>query len=308
MEFKALSRLSHTFTVLGVLALTTQTGYADPAYPQTPGAFTASSTSLRSLPSSTAPKVAAMPQGVRGDVIGHRGGWVKLRLPSGKSGWAPVDRLALNTPAKQLIAGSGPDVTRVQRVGQTPNVAGTRGAGAPVAREISRSPRLVATVVPSSESMPSPTLAEPPIEALPETGGVAVSVDSITIPRSETRGDRLARKALTYRGWRYRWGATGSNGAFDCSGLTQYLYAKEGKSIPRTAREQFAAGQPVAKDKMEPGDLIFFRNTGHSGISHVGMFIGGGQFVHAAGRKKGVRVDGIDKSYYVAHWAGVRRF
>lgn len=296
------------FAVLGTFALTAQIGFADPTFPQTPGAFTAAATSLRSLPNTAAPKVASMMQGVRGDVVGHRGGWVKLRLPSGKSGWAPADRLALNTSAKQLVAGSGTDVTRVIRVGATPNVASNKGAGAPVAREISRSARIVATVVASSDDAPSTALAEPPIEALPETGGTAVSVESISIPRAESRGDRLAKKALTYRGWRYRWGATGSNGAFDCSGLTQYLYAKEGKIIPRTAREQFAAGQPVAKDKMQAGDLIFFRNTGHSGISHVGMYIGGGQFVHAAGRKRGVRVDGVDKSYYVAHWAGVRRF
>jgi cell wall-associated NlpC family hydrolase len=182
-------------------------------------------------------------------------------------------------------------------------MASSQGAGAPAPRSVAAPIRVVATVVPDD----APRTAEPPVEDIPESGGTTISLDNISIPRAESRGDRMVRKGLTYRGWRYRWGATG-NGAFDCSGLTQFLYAKEGKYIPRTAREQYNAGQVVAREAMQPGDLVFFRNTSRRGISHVGMYIGGNQFLHAAGRKKGVRVDDITRSYYQAHWAGARRF
>jgi cell wall-associated NlpC family hydrolase len=296
LDLRAKNRLNRVLTVLGTFSLLTTSLSAAPDFPQTPGAFTAAPTSLRSQPSETAPKVAALILGVRGEVVGHKGGWVKLRTPSGKTGWAPADRLALNEPAKRMIRQSALPVAQL---------APSRGAGAPTPRSISRPIRVVASVTPAESD--SPTTIEPPIEDLPETGGTAIAVENLSVPRAESRGDRLVRKGLSYRGWRYRWGATG-NGAFDCSGLTQFLYAKEGKYIPRTAREQFAAGKPVAKEAMESGDLVFFRNTGHHGISHVGMYIGGGQFLHAAGRKRGVRVDEIDKSYYQAHWAGARRF
>ncbi len=299
MDLRATNRLNRLLPVLGTISLCaifSSSLSAAPDFPQTPGAFTAAPTSLRSQPSETAPKVAALILGVRGEVVGHKGGWVKLRTPSGKTGWAPADRLALNEPAKRLIRQGAPALAQL---------APSRGAGSPTPRSISRPIRVVASVTPAEAS--SPTAIEPPIEDLPETGGTSVEVANLSIPRAESRGDRLVRKGLSYRGWRYRWGATG-NGAFDCSGLTQFLYAKEGKYIPRTAREQFAAGQTVEKSAMEPGDLVFFRNTGHQGISHVGMYIGGGQFLHAAGRKRGVRVDDVNKGYYVAHWAGARRF
>ncbi|MGC4047164.1 MAG: NlpC/P60 family protein [Armatimonas sp.] len=301
MEFRALSRLNRLFAVLGTITLTSSYLIAAPEFPKTPGAFTASATTLRSQPSESAPKVATLGTGIRGEVVGHKGGWVKLRTPSGKTGWAPADRLALNEPAKELILKGAPQRRAAQ-------IASNRGAGAPAPRSVASSQETIeATVEPTESSQP--TLSEPPIEDLPETGGTPVAVENISIPsvNRDSRGDRLARKALSYRGWRYRWGATG-NGAFDCSGLTQFLYAKEGKFIPRTAHEQFKAGQPIPKPEMQPGDLVFFRNTGRSGISHVGMFIGNGQFLHAAGRKKGVRVDDINGKYYVAHWAGARRF
>jgi len=121
-----------------------------------------------------------------------------------------------------------------------------------------------------------------------------------------TRGQRLARTALSYRGTPYRMGGTG-RGSFDCSGFTMYLFDKEGTALPRTASEQYHKGQPIDKANMQPGDLVFFKNTYKRGISHVGIYIGNGQFCHASGYGRGVRVDTLDKAYYINHWAGARR-
>jgi cell wall-associated NlpC family hydrolase len=96
-------------------------------------------------------------------------------------------------------------------------------------------------------------------------------------------------------------------GAFDCSGFTKYLFDHEGTSLPRTAAEQYQRGMVVTKEGLQPGDLVFFKNTYKRGISHVGIYIGDGQFIHASSPRTGVRVDSLSKAYYVNHYAGARR-
>jgi cell wall-associated NlpC family hydrolase len=95
--------------------------------------------------------------------------------------------------------------------------------------------------------------------------------------------------ALAQRGKPYVWAATGPN-AFDCSGLTQFAYAAAGVRIPRVADAQATVGVPVSRSQLQPGDLIFF----YSPISHVGIYIGNGQMVHAPTFGDVVKVAGID--------------
>lgn len=95
-----------------------------------------------------------------------------------------------------------------------------------------------------------------------------------------------ATTAKRYLGVRYVWGGTSPSG-FDCSGLTQYVYAKIGISIPRTSRTQFTVGKFIPRtrtDMLEPGDLVFFGYGGDATkIHHVGIYVGGGVFIHAPG-------------------------
>ena len=83
---------------------------------------------------------------------------------------------------------------------------------------------------------------------------------------------------------------------FDCSGYLEYVFAKHGIRIPRTADEQYKLGKLVEPDDLEAGDLVFF-NTSGKGISHVGMYIGDSKFIHAS-TSKGVRIDSLNSSYY----------
>jgi cell wall-associated NlpC family hydrolase len=115
----------------------------------------------------------------------------------------------------------------------------------------------------------------------------------------------LAKKALSYRGAPYVWGGSSVTG-FDCSGFTQYLYKQQGISLPHKASQQFQTGKPVAKSDLKAGDLVFFNTTGP--LSHVGMFIGEGKFVHAANPRRGVQVDMLNRGYYAKHYAGARRY
>ncbi|MEU6847975.1 C40 family peptidase [Streptomyces sp. NPDC046716] len=96
-----------------------------------------------------------------------------------------------------------------------------------------------------------------------------------------------ARQAL---GSPYVWGATGPN-AFDCSGLTQAAYRAAGVSLPRTTYAQINAGQRVSRSQLQPGDLVFF----YSGISHVGLYIGNGEMIHAPNPSAPVRIAPIDQ-------------
>ncbi|MEW2283670.1 NlpC/P60 family protein [Streptomyces sp. NPDC047841] len=103
-----------------------------------------------------------------------------------------------------------------------------------------------------------------------------------------------AAAALAYAysklGSPYVWGATGPN-AFDCSGLVQAAYRSAGISLPRTTYAQISAGRRVSRSELQPGDLVFF----YSGISHVGIYVGGGQMIHAPNPSAPVRLAPIDQ-------------
>ena len=84
-------------------------------------------------------------------------------------------------------------------------------------------------------------------------------------------------------------------------------YRQNGKSLPRTASAQYSGTTRVSKDGLSAGDLVFFAGTYKSGISHVGIYIGNGQFVHAANSSTGVTVSSLNSGYYASHYAGAGR-
>ena len=105
--------------------------------------------------------------------------------------------------------------------------------------------------------------------------------------------------ALAQQGKPYEWGGAGPD-SFDCSGLTQYAYAAAGISLPHSSRMQSETGTPVSLDALQPGDLVFF----YSPVSHVGMYIGNGQMVHAPTSGSVVKVVELD---YMPAPVGARR-
>ena len=119
-----------------------------------------------------------------------------------------------------------------------------------------------------------------------------------------TLGDQVVSYAYNYMGVPYVWGGTSPNG-FDCSGFTQYVFKQMGVTLNRTAAQQLKNGTSVSD--LQPGDLVFFANTytTSAAASHVGIYVGNNQFIHAA--NGGVKVTSLDQEYYAARYIGARR-
>jgi cell wall-associated NlpC family hydrolase len=115
----------------------------------------------------------------------------------------------------------------------------------------------------------------------------------------------IVTTAMMYRGVRYRNGGSDPDG-FDCSGFVQWVFARNGVRLPREVREQYDAGEKVDLRDVKPGDLLFFETVSH-GASHVGLAIGGDQFVHAPSSTGVVRVERFTANYWSMRFVGARR-
>jgi len=140
-----------------------------------------------------------------------------------------------------------------------------------------------------------------------------VSPNEFTVARQAQYGDAYLREELIktagrFIGVPYLWGGTSSDAGFDCSGLTMAVYQLNGLDLPRVSREQFEAGAPIEQSNLEKGDLVFFSTSGTGKISHVGIYAGNGQFIHAPGRGKTIRTDSLAQAYYRKHYRGGRSY
>lgn len=143
-------------------------------------------------------------------------------------------------------------------------------------------------------------------EALTDGGGSGVGGD----PGSEAstaQGRKMIRYAMKFLGYPYVWATHGPN-TFDCSGFTYYVTLKTlNIDIGAGTWSQSVSGSPVAWGDLRPGDLVFFQNTFTWGLSHVGIYIGDGKFIHAENEQTGVVVSSLSSTYYKTRWYGARR-
>jgi len=118
----------------------------------------------------------------------------------------------------------------------------------------------------------------------------------------------LVKTAGRFIGIPYRWGGTTAENGFDCSGLTMVSYRLNGLNLPRVSRNQFNAGRWVSKSKLQPGDLVFFATKGGKRVTHVGMYIGNGQFIHAPRTGQKVRIEKISNKFFARTYMGGRTY
>ena len=157
---------------------------------------------------------------------------------------------------------------------------------------------------PADPAAATPTAAPPSVAVVPAPK-TAHPIPGVGPAEGSADGYSLSSAALSLRGAPYRFGGTDPNG-FDCSGLVSYVFSQHGLTMPREARDQFKVGKSVARDRLEPGDLVFF-STVAPGASHVGIAIGGDQFVHAPSERGVVRVDQLSTQYWASRFIGAKR-
>lgn len=118
----------------------------------------------------------------------------------------------------------------------------------------------------------------------------------------------LVKTARQFLGVPYRWGGSDQENGFDCSGLTMVCYRLNGLNLPRNSRSQYQTGTWVTKEALKQGDLVFFATKGGKRVTHVGIYIGEGRFIHAPRTGKTVRVEKLSNSYFARTYVGGKSY
>jgi cell wall-associated NlpC family hydrolase len=210
---------------------------------------------------------------------------------NGQTGWVMAQYLAQAKGPSDAVTASKPANTAAQKPATAP-----AAAPAPAVQK----PAPAATPAPAAQKPAAPAPAQPADSRSGQSRG------AVAPAAASSRGDAIVSTALRYVGYRYRFGGTTPAG-FDCSGFVYYVLNKAGVPISRDMYSQLASGPRVSSKDLQPGDLLFFSNTYKAGLSHAGIYIGNGKFVHAENESTGVVVSELWSSYWAAHYyAAVR--
>ena len=135
----------------------------------------------------------------------------------------------------------------------------------------------------------------------------APSLPNVSSTVSQSKGEEVVAYAKQYLGCKYVSGGTSPKTGFDCSGFTYYVFKNFGITLNRSSGAQVSNGTQVAKENLQLGDLVLFQGWGTTSIGHVGIYIGGNSFIHAANGNKGVVITSLSDSYYSKKYVTARR-
>lgn len=126
-----------------------------------------------------------------------------------------------------------------------------------------------------------------------------------TVTHDASLADQIVAYALQFKGYPYVYATAGPN-SFDCSGFTSYVYAHFGYTLNRSSKDQIKNGVAVSKSELQPADILLFSKNGTQ-VTHVGLYIGEGKFIHASTSTTGVIISDLNSTYYTTHYFAARR-
>jgi cell wall-associated NlpC family hydrolase len=293
---------------------------------------------LRDGPGTNYVGMHTLPGGAQLDLLAQYGGWFQVQTGEGRVGWVTSEFLGIGpgvvervevvaeipdpNPALVGMVGQarvnlrGGPGTAYQKIGALGadvrldllashkdwlKVRTPQGGEGWISRELVDVNPYVARRVPAARTIPPP----PQIARRPAARGTAGVQFA---PASASGGP--AAFALQFVGARYAWGGSSPERGFDCSGFVRYVYGQFGVGLPHSAAGQYSSRHgAIVSDPAElvPGDLVFFVNTYKRGISHVGIYIGGGNVVQALSPGRGVGVASLSSGYWAARYYGAIR-
>jgi cell wall-associated NlpC family hydrolase len=145
-----------------------------------------------------------------------------------------------------------------------------------------------------------------PTPAVTPDEPIVTAPPAVASPGNLALAPPIVLTALTLRGTPYRNGGSQPSEGFDCSGFVQWVFAQHGTTLPRDVKQQFDEGSKIDADDVKAGDLVFFETVSR-GASHVGIAIGGDEFVHAPSSRGVVRIERLSIEYWAKRWVGARR-
>jgi cell wall-associated NlpC family hydrolase len=293
---------------------------------------------LRDGPGTAYVKLDSLAQGTTIDLLSRFENWFEVRHPSGTIGWVTGDFLQIADgviPRLEVLPSApDPNPALVASADGTVNLRGGPGTSYPkvssvsggtqleliaryqdwlkvrtaegkmawVFNEVVRVSDYVVRRVPVTREIPALPRPSAPAVARPQSGGRSAP------PLSAAQAGSVVNFAMQFVGTPYVWGGA-RPGGFDCSGYTQYVYAQFGLSLPHSAAGQYSQryGTFISRDNLQPGDIVFFANTYKRGISHVGVYIGGGRVVQALAPGVPLAAVSMNTDYWNSKYYGAIR-
>jgi len=283
------------------------------------GKVTASSLNVRSTPSTSGSKVTSLPSGTQVEILEQLDGWYRIKA-NGKTGYVSGQYISITQA--EPSAEVQPEMAQPETPPEAP--APSQPDAKPEQTEqdtktygmVSASSLNVRSGPASSHEKVGSLSAGAQVEILEKLDGWYridkgyVSAEYIIIldgSMSALQAEIVAY-ARTFLGCAYVYGGNGPK-SFDCSGLTKYVYKHFGYDLNRGATSQLKNGVAVSKENLQPGDLVFFNSTSSdiNKATHVGIYIGNGQFLHASNKKLGVTITSLSDAYRVRTYTTARR-
>lgn len=291
--------------------------------------------SLRDGPGTAYVKLDSFTQGAQIDLLSRFENWFEVRHPSGTIGWVTGDFLQITDgviPRLEVLPSApDPNPALVASADGTVNLRGGPGTSYPKISSVSAGAQLelvaryqdwlkVRTgdgktawvfneVVRVSDYIVRRVPATRDIPALPRPAApAAVARGGSAAPLSAAQAGGLVNFATQFVGTPYVWGGA-RPGGFDCSGFTSYVYGQFGLNLPHSAAGQYSQryGTLISRENLQPGDIVFFANTYKRGISHVGVYVGGGRVAQALAPGVPLSVVSMNSAYWNSKYYGAIR-